>query len=483
MLLDLILLLIVGFLVLWVINLKAKLNQAYKHLDPAVAKKPEEFKEDFSLDLKALNSDFTGKIQLDTLTNLPGREAFEDRLLQTVIQSQRFQKAFGLMFVDLNEFHIINEKYGHDVGDKMIIEAANRLKKVVRQIDTLTRFAGDKFVVLLPQLAMPETAAYVAQRLIDSIVLPFNVGDEKVLLTACVGVAIYPHDGHDAKALLHSADDALEQAKKLGPSKYKFFRQELHALGQCELAIHDILSKPDYAQKLIIQYQPQVNTVTGEIVCIQTSPILQVTEFGNIAFGNFSKTALNRGKIIEIGEWLLRNSIQQFQKWREGEVKTNHLSISVTIYQIQNTEFIHKVAQIIQELNMQPQDIVFEIIERDFIEISENIEKSFETLNQVNIKLGLSLFALGRLALNRITKLPVSYLKIDAKLIKNKKDLQEHEGILSAMMNLANEMQINVIAEGVDTELQKELVSELGCTIMQGKLFGESITNTLITLS
>ncbi len=473
MLLELIFLIVIACLSLWIVKLKAEIKHIYKYASRDA--KRSNSKDEFSLETGGINNDFTGKILLDSLTNLPAREAFEDRLTQAIHQSGRSDRTFAIMLFDIDDFKTINDKYGYETGDKVIIEVSKRLQKVIRQIDTLTRFAGQKFIILLPQLVSPETAAYVAQRTLDCVLTPFVIEDKQIMLTGSVGVAIYPDDGHDAQTLLKNANDALSQAKKLGKGNYKFYREEMHALGQRELSIHAVFSADDFLNYLTINYQPQINTATGEVVAIQASPVLHIPEHGDIAFVDFARIAENCKKAIDIWEWLIRNAATQFQQWRNDELNLKNLIIDVTYNQIQDPQFIFRITQILQEFKLDPKEIIFEVVERNLSKNSDSIEKSFVLLAGINIQIGLSLFALGRLAIHKITKLPVTYLKIDAHLIKEKQDLNEYEPILQTLVSLAAEMQINIVAEGVESQYQKQLLESFGCIIMQGKLFSAEL--------
>lgn len=431
--------------------------------------------EEFSLGLTKLNSEFPEHIPVDSLTGLPGREAFEDRLLQALNQSKRFEKSFAIVLLDIHEFHIINEAQGYEIGDKLLRDVAIRLKAVVRQIDTMTRYAGDTFIFLLPQLAMPETAAYVAQRLLDSIVQPFEIDGQQLFITASIGVAIFPSDGPDVKTLLKNANDALHQAKVHGKGRYQFYQQELHALGERELKINAFLTSNDALHKLLIYYQPHVNIKKDEVVCIQAIPFIPLSEKGLIPFSEFSKIAENCGKILEIGEWVLRNSILQFQKWHSEGFTPECLAINVTLRQIENPQFIYKVSQILQKLHMNPKQIIFEVAGDNLFSKTSSLEKAFAMLDQIGIQVAISVFALGQFALQKITKLPINYLKVDAKLIHGNNKKQDSEIIVHMIVNLAKDMRISIIADGVDNQKQKDLLEELGCEVMQGRLFGEPL--------
>lgn len=431
--------------------------------------------EEFSLGLAKLNNEFSGEILLDPLTKLPGREAFLDRLQQALFQSKRFKKSFAVILQDINEFNVINKAQGYEVGDKLLIEVSKRLQNAIRQIDTVTRFAGDTFIFLLPELAKPETAAYVAQRVLDCVIEPFNIDGKEIFITSSVGVAIFPNDGTETKTLLKNAAEALAQAKIQGKGRYQFYRQEMHALGQRELSVSAMLRNPDILQKISVHYQPIVNTRTGEIVCIHATPHLEHPEYGSLPFLTFAKIAENCGKSIEIADFVFRNAITQFYKWTKEGMKFDTLSLDVNLFQIRNPQFIYNASKILQEFGLKPSQIIFEITEENVFSNTSSLEGAFEMLNQTGIHIAISIIALGHFALQKITKLPISYLKVDAKLFQEKKANNENEAIIHMIISLAKDMQINIIADSVDNEVQKDLLTDLGCEMMQGKLFGSSM--------
>lgn len=474
MLLDIILIIISGiFIFLYIKNksliniLKRQLHEYENHRDNT--------HEEFSLGLTKLNSEFSDKILVDPLTGLPGRDAFNDRLTQALNQSQRFEKSFALMLLNIHEFHHINKSHSYEIGDKLIREVADRLKAVIRQIDTITRYAGNTFIILLPELSIPETAAYAAQRLIDNIVQPFEIDDKKICITASIGISIFPSDGNDTETLIKNADSALHQAKICGDGRYQFHHQDLHALGVREISLNKLISGPDLFQKLLIYYQPRINVITNQIVSIQAIPHIYLEDFGLVSFLEFSKIAENCGKIYEIGEWLVKNAVIQFQKWQREGLTAHTIAITVTLRQIEDPQFIYKVIQILKEHNVNSKKIIFEISGENLFSNPSSLGKSFLMLSHTGIQISLGIFTLGHFALQKITQLPIDYLKIDAKLIQEKKKHEESEIIMHMIVTLAKDMKISVVAEGVENELQKDMLRDLGCEIMQGKLFGDPL--------
>lgn len=471
MLFNFILMVISAVSVYTCFKFKAELDRLKEPTPTDEKKVPHNQSDEFSIGLTNLNSEFTGEITLDALTGLPGREAFEDRLQQTVNQSKRFEKSFAIILMNISDFHIINEQKGYDTGDKLLQDVAKRMQGIIRQIDTMTRYAGNVFIFLLPQLSLPETAVYVAQRILDNIVLPFHINNEDIYINANVGVAIYPSDGADPRTLLKNASEALVQAKAQGTGRYQFFQQEMHALGQRELELRSVFSAPDFLKNFSIQYFSQINVKTNEIVSVQAVPYLQLPNHGVIAFSKFLKVAANCKKNVEIGVWLLSNAIMQFSKWHQEGFKPKKLVLNVTIDQVSDASFIQTLSQKLNEYHILPNQIIFEIIGDNVLSKIDSLESIFSLSHNQGIQIAFSVLTLGVFALKKFTQLPINYLRIDSKLVQSDETRQQNEAVIHMLITLSHELQINIVADGVDTEKQKELLVSIGCDIMQGKLF------------
>lgn len=411
-------------------------------------------------------------VRLDALTGLPETQVFTDRLVQAVNQSRRHKMSFAVMRLDINELSAINDQQGYEVGDKILLETAERLKKVIRQVDTVCRYIGSNFVFLLPLLSKPETAAYVAQRAQDSIMKPYNINGKEISLTASIGIAIFPSDGQDSTNLLKNAEAALQQSKNDGKNAYQFFQKELQILGHRELTLSSSLRSSTVTEQLKVFYQPHIDLETNSIFCIQAILYLKHPEFGLIPFKDFFKLAENTGKIVEVGEWLLSESITQFKKWENEGFKPRYMSISVSLKQIEDPRFLLKLSQVLQETNFDAHKLVFEISENILVENSAAVDSGFSMLTRLGIKLSIGVYALGHFALNKISTIPLDFLKIDGRLIQDVASHNENKNILGLIISLANDSEIIVIADGIELEKQMKLLKHLGCTIMQGKLFG-----------
>jgi diguanylate cyclase (GGDEF)-like protein len=235
-----------------------------------------------SQELAELQKVFDNNILHDTVTGLPGRHVFEDRLQQTINESKRYGFMFALLFLDIDEFKIINDVLGHEVGDVLLKEVGARLKVCIRQVDTICRYAGDEFVFILPQLAKGEAAAYVAQRLLDVISQPFIIEGNELFITSCIGICIYPADGDNAKTLVKKADATLHQAKTHGQNTYEFYHQEMQTLGRRELMLNSHLRNERVYQELAIYYQPILNIKTKTIIAMEALLRWQHGELGLI---------------------------------------------------------------------------------------------------------------------------------------------------------------------------------------------------------
>lgn len=424
-----------------------------------------------TIELTELKEKFNQNVLFDSLTNLPGRKVFSDRLEQTLNQSKRYQLIFGVLFLDIDGFKMVNDALGHDAGDILLIEVAKRLQESIRHVDSVSRYAADEFVLILSQLSRPETAAYVGQRLLNAMSQPFKVRDQEIFITVSIGIATYPGDGEDAVTLMKNADNALHQAKARGRNTFQFYRSEMHTLSQRELILSSCLQNPEIYQDFMLYYQPQVNIKTRQIVSMQALLRWQHPDFGTIGLAEFVHLAENNNKILEIGEWMMQKAFQQFMKWKQSDLHTNSITISVSSRQLENSRFIYRLSQILQELNMDPSNLVLEVSEKAISVKLDLIEKMFNMLKHLGVQVVIKDFGTGNLSLQNLKRFRVDHLKIASLLVKDVTINKESEIIIKMILAIGQTLQIDVTAESVDTQKQKQFLDELGCFIMQGALF------------
>jgi len=425
-------------------------------------------------EVAALKNRIETNILNDALTGLPSRQIFTDRLQQVLHQSARYNMAFAILFLNLDRFKIINDTLGLNAGDEILKEAAVRMQSSIRQLDSLARFGGDEFVFILTQLAKPETAVYVAQRLLETIAQPFHIQDQDVFITASIGIAIYPNDGDNSDVLLKNADNALHQAKRHGSNNYQFYQKEMYNLSRRELILNSSLRSKAIYRELQVYYQPQLNVEMKKIISMEAILQWQHPDFGHVPQEEFFPLAEATGIIVPIGDWLLRTACQQFKKWQSLTVFPQYLAVKISARQLESPHFAFTVSQILQELQLHPSVLMLEISEMMLYAKTGMIEKSLHMLKHLGIQIGLSDFGTGKLALQDLRSFPISYLKIAGALVKEIGN-KETGAIIQMIIALGNTLGLRVIAEGVENEDQKRLLIHAGCILMQGSYFSSPI--------
>jgi diguanylate cyclase (GGDEF)-like protein len=414
---------------------------------------------------------FANNILNDSVTGLPGRHVFDDRLQQTINESRRYQFNFAVMFLDIDEFRVINDVLGYEIGDGLLKEVGERLQSCIRQVDTICRYRGDEFVFILPKLAKGEAAAYVAQRFLDAISQPFVIQQNELFITASIGISVYPTDGESGKTLLKKADASLHQAKIRGHNIYQFYRQEMYASGRRELMLNSHLRNDGVYQELAIYYQPLLDTESKKIICMEAILRWHHPDLGLIEPEEFLHLAENNGRILPIGDWVLLHACKQFRAWKDKGFLLQAISVNVSLRQLENPHFVHKLSQIVAETGMQPQSLVLEISEAVLLPKLELVEKTLNMLSRLGVLLSIDNFGVGYLALQHLRSFPVNYLKMDRSLIQDIDANKESAEIVKMIIALANSLQLILIADEIENAKQKELLRQMGCYIMQGHLF------------
>lgn len=426
-------------------------------------------------ELTELQEKFSTNALSDPLTGLPARKIFEDHLSLTVSQSLRYQLTFCVMFLDLQGFDIINDTMGYDAGDDLLKSVSERLKTCIRQVDTLSRFAGDQFVFIFSQINKAETAAYIAKRLLDAVSQPFIVEEQKVYLAANIGIAVFPMDGQDGKTLLKNANLALNQVNMQGRNNYQFYQQEMQAISRRELILSSSLHNENSYQQFHIFYQPRLNLDTQKIICMEAILQWQHPDFGLISFEEFSRLA-EKNNIISIYEWLMHHACHDLMKWQGLGFYAQAVSIQVSLRQLENTHFIQKLTSILRETRLDPSNLIFEITESSLLNRMDLVEKILHMLKRLGVQIAINNFGASHLQLQQLRQLPVDIFKIDRSLIFDMDTNPESEAIVKMVIALAKSLQAQVIADGVENNSQKNLLLSLGCKDMQGGLFSPLVS-------
>ncbi len=470
--LNLMLTLIAFMLFAYVAYLSKKLHAIKSKYESANEKLAEEISKEkvFANELGKLQEKLQQNILSDELTHLPSKQVFEDRFNQAMHQASRYQLLFGIMFVDLDDFKTINDALGYDIGDQLLKQVAARLQDVLRQVDTVTRFAGDKFVLLLPQIAKQESCAFIAKRILDSIAIPYRINEQQLFLTASIGVAVYPNDGESYQFLLKAADTALNQAKARGSNGYDFYHEKMRELTQRQLKLNSSLHEASVYDEFTIYYQPIVNTKTKSIVCMEALLRWQHPELGLVTPEEFLKLAEQNNKIVEIGERVLQMACKQFQEWQRNHFHVEQLAVNVSLKQLENPHFSFQVSQILKNLEMNPASLILEVTDGVFHR-AELLNKSLQMLSQIGVKIAVDDLGTGSLSFKELRNFPINYLKVDGVLVREITHKPESESIVKMISLLADTLNQRLIAEGVETMEQRHAIERIGCFEMQGHLF------------
>jgi diguanylate cyclase (GGDEF)-like protein len=420
--------------------------------------------------LKEFQAKITNNLIDDQLTGLPSRQTFDDRLLQTLSQSQRYSFTFALLVLDLDGFRVFKNVLGMDACNELLKEVSVRLAACIRPMDTVCRLDGSEFGFLIPQLAKPETAAYVAKRLLEAVAQPLMIQKQEVFLTASIGIAVYPDDGDAVATLMQNADQALIQAKTNGNNTYQFYQKAMHSFSQRELSLSSSLHNAESFRDFVIYYQPWVNVRTKKIVCMEAFMHWNHPEHGLIPQQDFLRLAEKSGNMLAIGEWLLRNACQQLQKWQQLGFHPEALALNVSPRQLENPHFTYQVTKVLQSMQLQPANLILQLSEVLLVNKIGMVDKSLRMLKQLGMQVCISHFGAGNIALQNLRGLPANSLKIDKALINDISANVEAEAIVKMIIALANTLKLEVIAEGVENDLQKQRLKELGCEIMLGDM-------------
>jgi diguanylate cyclase (GGDEF)-like protein len=466
--------LLCGFLVgliAYLCCLKKQVTEIKKQLKQSLIREQQRSKE-----LAEYKNKFHQEVLHDTVTGLPSLPIFKEQVQRAIEQNHSCQGVFGLAFIDLRNFKVINNTLGYAAGDAVLKEVAARLQKSIRQIDAVCRFSGDVFIILMSKLTYPEAASIVVQRCFRKLTEPFQVEAHALSLPVCVGLALYPADGADADTLLKNAAHALSRAKIRGVQECEAYHVDLDKQSHRELLLNSALSREEFFDELIIEYQPQINIEDHSVFCWEVLLRWQHPELGIVPANAFIQLAENSGKIVAMGEWVLQQVCQQWQQWRlQGHVLP-WVAINVSLRQLENPHFVSQVLHVLQETQFDPHGLIFEITEKDLVKNTPAIEKVFSILSRLGVRITVDHFSTGESLLQNIQNLSIYGFKISSQVVHDLTVRQECATLVAMMVSMAKNKNRQIVAVGVETESQRQLLANLGCTHMQGYLFSPPLS-------
>ena len=409
----------------------------------------------------------------DLLTRLPNRALFKDRLNLAVAQAKRSNQRLAVMFLDLDRFKLVNDTLGHISGDELLQAVSQRLQQCLREGDTLARFGGDEFTLLLPQIYGQEDAEAIAKKIIDMLREPFFIEGHELYVTISIGVAMYPHDGTNMDALVKNADIAMYHIKGRGKNDYQFFASEMNAVSMQRLSLERDMRKALETEQFVLYYQPQVDVLTGKIVAVEALIRWQHPTLGLIAPSEFVSVAEDTGLILPIGEWVLRKACETLKKWRDAGLKDVRMAVHLSALQVEHRNFVDTVTEILKEYKLSGHELELEITENLIMQDMENTVQKLIQLHNNGVQIAIDDFGTGYSSLSYLQKLPIHTVKIDRSFVHEIKSKPEEACIVDAIIAMAKGLKLNLIAEGVETQEQKDYLCKQGCPEMQGFFFGE----------
>lgn len=412
----------------------------------------------------------------DPLTLLLNRRAFEETSDKIIATAKRHGYKFTLLYLDLDNFKSVNDSIGHDVGDALIKEVSSRLQKSIRMSDYCARLGGDEFGIILTQVNSHKDANLVAQKLIAVLNKPFNINGKQLYTGASIGIALYPSNGNTYHDLLKNADTAMYQAKTSGKNTYTFYTENLSKTSTHELGVTNYLRDALKKNEFYLTYQPMYNLVTRQIIGSEVLLRWKNTFLGEIMPQEFISIAEKSGLIIPLGNWVLEKTCQQIKVWDDKYQTPLQFSINLSPTQLSNSDFIRKIKAILKKHHIKPSILNLELTETALLENRVNIEKNIIALEKIGLSLALDDFGTGYSSLTRLKNLPISTLKIDKSFVKDIGNENNSAIIIEAIIQLAKNLQKQVIAEGIETESQLKFLIDSGCHYGQGFLFSKPLS-------
>ncbi len=411
----------------------------------------------------------------DTLTNLPNRVLFLDRLEHAIKKSIRNESKLAILFIDLDQFKNINDTLGHPVGDILLQEIAQRLKKTVRPEDTIARLGGDEFVILIENVKDETLLATIANRILKELSKPVLLESKESIITCSIGISIYPNDGVDGDILIQNADTAMYAAKAEGRNNYQFYRKDLTIIAKEKFALENDLRKVLSRNELTLKYQPQVDTMEHKMMGVEALVRWKHNSKGFISPELFIRLAEEIGMINDIGKWVFREACKQTKIWQDKGMNNFRVAVNLSVKQLMNPNLVKDFKNILEEIGIEAETIELEVTESY---IMEHIEKCIDTLyklKEMGFTLAIDDFGTGYSSLSYLKKLPIKRLKVDKSFVMDIYKDSDDMAIAKTILAMGKSLGLEVIAEGVEEEEQLNFLMQQGCEEVQGYYFSKPL--------
>ncbi|MDF3881695.1 putative bifunctional diguanylate cyclase/phosphodiesterase [Cupriavidus basilensis] len=435
-----------------------------------------------ALSLAEANQELTYLALHDNLTKLPNRVLLEDRLDRAIQEAAQKNTRFALMFMDLDGFKAVNDAYGHPVGDQLLVEVARRIVATVRAQDTIARLGGDEFV-LLASVGEPEDAATLAEKVLTAIREPFQVTGRELRVSTSIGIAMYPGDGTLQHDLLTNADAAMYHAKALGRNTICFFEASMNANVHEQLQLVQDLRLALERGELILQYQPKLTAPSGPVVGVEALVRWVHPTRGLIAPDQFIPQAEKTGLIVPMGNWILDEACRQMREWRDAGHPHWTVAVNLSALQFRHASLLKTVRDTLARHALEPGCLTLEVTESTAMRDADASLQILKQLHDMGVRISIDDFGTGYSSLLYLKRLPASELKIDRGFIRDLARDTEDAAIVSAIVALGRTLNLDIVAEGVETAKQQDFLTRLGCDSLQGFLLGRPMSAEMLIAS
>jgi diguanylate cyclase (GGDEF)-like protein/PAS domain S-box-containing protein len=427
---------------------------------------------------RALGAEMSHLAQHDTLTNLPNRTLLQDRLTQAIAKASRNDSRIAVLFLDLDGFKQINDSLGHATGDRLLQSVAKRLLAAVRTSDTVSRLGGDEFVILLSEVAHASDAGVKARKILSALGAPFEMEQNRVGVTASIGVTTYPEDGETAELLIRNADLAMYQGKEKGRNNCQFFEKGMNVRAVERQAIEGDLRFALERNEFVLHYQPKIDLKTGEITGVEALVRWRHPQRGLVGPVQFISIAEDCGLMLPIGKWVLRESCRQAKAWQDAGFPLIEMAVNVSSVEFRNDEFLQGIRTILKETGLDPRYLELELTESVLMQHAEFSVPLLQKLKAMGVRLAVDDFGTGYSSLSYLRQFPIDTLKVDQSFIHEINAETDEATIISAVINMGCRLKHRVIAEGVETAEQLAFLRAHGCDEGQGNYFGQPMAAT-----
>ncbi len=419
----------------------------------------------------------------DALTDLPNRTLFIDRFNQALGRATRRDLQVAVLFLDLDSFKQINDTLGHDAGDLLLQAVAKRLTGHIRVVDSLARFGGDEFAVLMEYVAGEDAMPAIAQEILDTLKEPFIIAGSEIHITTSIGISLYPEDGTDPQTLLKNADTAMYRAKAQGKNKYRFYTADMNAKATGRLTLEKALRQAMGREEFMLHYLPKIDIGRGLIIGVEALLRWRHPRLGLLAPEEFVPLLEETGQIADVGEWVIHEALTQLQRWRQIGFSDLRLAVNLSPVQIRDADFVGRIERSLSQENFEQSAhlLEFEITERLLKENLPETVDQLHALRALGAHLSLDDFGAGYSSLSYLTRIPFETIKLDRSLVGNINIDPDDTAIIGAMIAMTHRLKLAVVAEGVETEAQFDHLREQGCDAMQGHLFSAALTADEVT--